>query len=107
MSFNNHVDQFLPDFDPLPPRGDNCGQFLTFYMIPTFCHTTKCGLYADKTSSFPAHDTPLNLTWATSMNMLLYGVKFNGEINIVQFIFTRCVVYSFEQKLSLHKKVEK
>ena len=26
---------------------------------------------------------------------VLYGVKFNGEIDIVQFIFTRCVVYSF------------
>ena len=34
-------------------------------------------------------------------------VKFNGEIEIVQFIFTRYVVYTSEQKLSLHKKVEK
>ena len=38
---------------------------------------------------------------------VLYGVKFNGEIDIVQFIFTPCVVYSFEQKLSLNEKVEK
>ena len=30
-----------------------------------------------------------------------------GEIDVVQFIFTQCVVYSFKQKLSLHKKVEK
>jgi hypothetical protein len=36
------------------------------------------------------------------VNVLLYGVKFNGEIDIVQFIFTRCVVYSLEQKLSLN-----
>ena len=36
-----------------------------------------------------------------------YGVKFNGEIDIVQFIFTQFVVYFFEQKVSLHKKVEK
>ena len=28
-------------------------------------------------------------------------------LDIVQFIFTRCVVYSLEQKLSLRKKVEK
>ena len=30
----------------------------------------------------------------------------NGEIDMVQFIFTRCVVYSLDKKLSLHKKVE-
>ena len=41
------------------------------------------------------------------VHVLLYAVKFNGEIDIVQFIFTRCVVYYLEQKLSLHKKVEK
>ena len=41
------------------------------------------------------------------VHVLLYGVNFNSEIDIVQFIFTRCVVYSFEQKLSLHKKIEK
>ena len=34
-------------------------------------------------------------------------VKFNGEIDMVQFIFTQCVAYSLGQKLSLHKKVEK
>ena len=34
-------------------------------------------------------------------------VKFNGEIDIVQFIFTQCVIYSLEKKISLHKKVEK
>jgi hypothetical protein len=33
-------------------------------------------------------------------HVLLYDVKFNGEIDIVQFIFTQCVVYSLEQKLS-------
>ena len=38
---------------------------------------------------------------------LLYGVKFNSEIDIVQFIFSQCVVNPFKQKLSLHKKVEK
>ena len=43
----------------------------------------------------------------SQVHILLYGDKFNGEIDIVQFIFTRCVVYSFEQKLSLHKNVEK
>ena len=30
------------------------------------------------------------------VHVLLYGVKFNGEIDIVQFIFTRCVVYFLE-----------
>ena len=34
-------------------------------------------------------------------------VKFNGEKDIVQFIFTQSVAYSLEQKLSLHKKAEK
>ena len=29
-----------------------------------------------------------------------------GEIDIIQFIFTWCVLYSLERKLSLHKKVE-
>ena len=29
-SFNNYVDQILPNFDPLPPRVDNCGYF-TWY----------------------------------------------------------------------------
>ena len=45
--------------------------------------------------------------WIGHVHVLLYVVKFKGEIDIVQFIFTRCVVYSFEQKLSLHKKDEK
>ena len=42
-----------------------------------------------------------------TQDVLLYGVKFNGEIDIVQFIFTRYVVYSLKWKFSLHKKVEK
>ena len=29
------------------------------------------------------------------VHVLFYGFKFNGEIDIVQFIFTRCVVHSF------------
>ena len=33
----------------------------------------------------------------SQVHVLLYGVKFNGEIDIVQFIFTRCVVYSFSE----------
>ena len=45
--------------------------------------------------------------WAQTINfkkcrghvhVLLYGVIFSGEIDIVQSIFTRCVVYSFKQK---------
>ena len=36
---------------------------------------------------------------ATSMYYLSYGVKFNGEIDIVQFIFTLCVVYTFSEYL--------
>ena len=31
------------------------------------------------------------------VHVLLYGVKFNGEIDIVKFIFTRCVAYSFSE----------
>ena len=38
------------------------------------------------------------------VHILLYGVKFNSEIDIIQFIFTRCVVYPFKQKMSLQKK---
>ena len=30
------------------------------------------------------------------VHVLLYGVKFNGKIDIVQFIFIRCVVYFLE-----------
>ena len=33
----------------------------------------------------------------SQVHVLLYGVKFNGDIDIVQFIFTRCVVYSFSE----------
>ena len=33
----------------------------------------------------------------SQVHILLYGDKFNGEIDIVQFIFTRCVVYSFSE----------
>ena len=36
-SFNNNVDQTLPNFDPLPFSG----QLWTVDMIPTFCHVTK------------------------------------------------------------------
>ena len=31
-------------------------------------------------------------------------VKFNGEIDNVEFIFTRCVAYSLDQKLYLYNK---
>ena len=31
-TFNNYVDQILPNFDPLPPSST---QLWTFYMIPT------------------------------------------------------------------------
>ena len=31
-SFNNHVGQFVPNFDLLPPRVDNCGHF-TWYLL--------------------------------------------------------------------------
>ena len=41
-----------------------------------------------------------------SKSHVYFIIKFNSEINIVQFIFTWCVPYSLEQKLSLHKKVE-
>ena len=40
------------------------------------------------------------LTW-TYVHVLLYGLKFNGEMDIVQFIFIQCVVYSLEQKIVL------
>jgi hypothetical protein len=40
------------------------------------------------------------------VHVLLYGVKFNSEIDILQFIVTQCVVYSLEQKLFLHKKLK-
>jgi hypothetical protein len=30
-------------------------------------------------------------------SVLLHGVKFIGEIGIIQFIFTRCAVYSFSE----------
>ena len=43
-SFNNYVDQILPNFDPLSPSS---GQLWTFYMIPTLCPVTKCGLSTD------------------------------------------------------------
>ena len=38
------------------------------------------------------------------VHVLSYGVKFKGEIDIVQLIFIWCVVYLLEQKLPLHKK---
>ena len=41
------------------------------------------------------------------VHVLLHGVWLYGEIHIAQFIFTWCVLYSLEQKLSLRKKVEK
>jgi hypothetical protein len=42
------------------------------------------------------------LVWKTKkctshVHVLLYSVKFNGEIDIIQFIFTGCVVYSFSE----------
>ena len=49
----------------------------------------------------------ISFTCNGHVHVLLYDVKFNGEIDIVQFIFTQCVAYSLQQKLSLHKKVEK
>ena len=37
----------------------------------------------------------------------MYSVKFNGEIDIVQFVFTRCVeVYSIKNCLSIKKLKE-
>ena len=36
-TFNNYVDQIVPNFDPLPPHMDNCGHFtwnLSFVMWP-------------------------------------------------------------------------
>ena len=36
-------------------------------------------------------------TYFNHVYVLLYSVKFNGDIDIVQFIFTRCVVYSLIQ----------
>ena len=35
----------------------------------------------------------------------LYGVKFNGEIDLVQFIFIQCVVYFFRTKIVFTLKV--
>ena len=49
----------------------------------------------------------ISFTCNGHVHVLLYGIKFNGEIDIIQFIITRFVVYSLEQKLSLHIKVEK
>ena len=34
-SFNNNVDQILPNFDPLPPQVDKHGHF-TYYYLPFF-----------------------------------------------------------------------
>ena len=34
-SFNNYVDQILPNFDPLPPRVDNCGHFTHYQPFVT------------------------------------------------------------------------
>ena len=47
------------------------------------------------------HPFSLNGTvWTVNshVHVLLFSVKFNGEIDIVQFIFTRCVVYSFSER---------
>ena len=43
-SFNNYVEQILPNFDPLIPLS---GQLRTFYMMPTLYHVTKRGLSTD------------------------------------------------------------
>ena len=39
-----------------------------------------------------------NEIYFSHVHVLLYGVKFNGEIDIVQFIFTWCVLYSLVKK---------
>ena len=40
-SFNNYVEQILPNFNPLPPRGDNCKHVTKHRhstdQVPTFC----------------------------------------------------------------------
>ena len=46
------------------------------------------------------HPFSLNGTvWTVNshVHVLLFSVKFNGEIDIAQFIFIRCVVYSFSE----------
>ena len=64
---------------------------------------------------FPYHESVLDgqisRFWRVSFILAMYyytiySVKFNSERAIVQFIFAQCLVYSFEQKLSLDKKVE-
>ena len=58
------------------------------------------------------HPFSLNGTvWTVNshVHVLLFSVKFNGEIDILQFIFTRCVVYSFIQlqKISMTASMKK
>ena len=50
-SFNNYVDQILPNFAPSPSQVDNFGNF----MIPTLCHVTKHGPSTDSLPPFLVH----------------------------------------------------
>ena len=43
-SFNNYVDQILPNFDPPLPSS---GQKWTIYILSTLCHVTHRGLLTD------------------------------------------------------------
>ena len=48
-----------------------------------------------ETKNFKSAITKVSLD-KSHVHVLLYGVKLNGEIDIVQFILTRCVVYFSE-----------
>ena len=49
VSFNNYVDQILPNFDPLPSSSR------TFYILSTLCHVTPLELSTDPFPPLVAH----------------------------------------------------
>ena len=83
-SFNNFVDQILPNFDP--PTLLN-GQKWTFFTQSTLCHMTHCGLYTDP----PPHSSS-QLTWLLNNPNLIQGHVLNFPVNT---LYLQLAIYVF------------
>ena len=86
-SFNNFVDQILPNFDPPTLLNE---QKWTFFTPSTLCHMTHCGLYTDP----PPHSSS-QLTWLLNNPNLIQGHVLNFPVNTLYlqfaiYVFLEC-----------------
>ena len=78
-SFNNYLDQMLPNFDHLPPSS---GQLLTFYILPTLCFRDQVWNSYWPPSTMPSNSSCLRSYWMTPwLVAAVYQNQASGSFN--------------------------